>query len=141
VKRYGHDNNRSAITAPHNYLTQQPGGQCLDVNGYGTTDGSTITANRCHPWDKDPAHQNQGWKWQTDGTLTSTLSGLCVDTHQPAAQGSAIWIKTCNGASQQKWTYNKTDSTIRHTASGTHTQQATHYQHLHQRPRVASLNE
>jgi hypothetical protein len=82
---------RTITKDAYNHITQKPNGQCLDVEGYGTIDESLISTWPCHPEDKDPAHQNQGWKLNDDGSFITTLSSLCVDTSPPQAARSLVW--------------------------------------------------
>ena len=34
----------------------------------------------CHTDDKDPTHQNQEWTYNSNGTITSVMSGKCMDS-------------------------------------------------------------
>jgi hypothetical protein len=45
------------------------------------------------------------WLLNTNGTITGTQSGLCLDvTGARTANGSLVELWTCNGGSNQQWT-------------------------------------
>jgi hypothetical protein len=50
---------------------------------------------------------NQKWTVHSDGTITSNLSGLCLDAYNNGtANGTKVELWTCNGGANQKWTLN-----------------------------------
>ncbi len=53
--------------------------KCVDISNYGTQDGSNIWLFGCHTSDKDPSHQNQEWSVNSNGTITSVMSGEWID--------------------------------------------------------------
>ena len=74
------------------------------MQNYGTTDGSIVWAySPCHPNDHDPAHQNEAWRINANGTITEIMTGKCLDTlHSTAFSQSPIVINDCNGAPTQQ---------------------------------------
>ena len=61
--------------------------KCIDIEEYGTADGAHIWLMNEHTDDKQPAHQNQEWSLNSNGTITSQLSGKCIDV-QPGKNGT-----------------------------------------------------
>jgi hypothetical protein len=48
---------------------------------------------------------NQRWAVNSNGTITGTQSGLCLDvTRASSANGALVELWTCNGQSNQQWT-------------------------------------
>eukprot|EP01121_Diplochlamys_sp_Union-15-3_P018262 TRINITY_DN661_c0_g1_i1.p1 TRINITY_DN661_c0_g1~~TRINITY_DN661_c0_g1_i1.p1 ORF type:complete len:885 (-),score=214.53 TRINITY_DN661_c0_g1_i1:67-2721(-) len=94
--------------------------KCVDISNYGTSDGSNVWLFSCHTQDKDPAHQNQEWRYDaTKKTFVSTLSGKCLDVNAyGTSPGTNVQIWDCTGNANQEWYINQTDSTIRGVASG-----------------------
>jgi hypothetical protein len=82
--------------------------KCLDDTNNSTTPGS-----RARIWDCTSLPTT--WNVNPDGTIT--FSGLCLEVlSQGTANGSAVDVYTCNGGSNQKWTY--TNNTLVGTQSG-----------------------
>lgn len=100
------------------HITLKSTGECLDISNYGTTDNSNVWTFACHPEDKKPAHQNQAWTVNSNGTITSNLSGLCLTT-SATSPGGNVQINTCGeqGGAGQSWSVNA-DGTIREKTSG-----------------------
>jgi len=72
---------------------------CLDANAKGTTNGTKAIIWPCN------GGTNQQWNLNSDGTVTSVLSGLCLDVSGAAtANGALVQLWTCNGQNNQKWT-------------------------------------
>ncbi|MBD9726444.1 ricin-type beta-trefoil lectin domain protein [Streptomyces sp. ID-01-6.2a] len=47
---------------------------------------------------------SQKWTFRADGSVTTDLSGLCLDvTGTATANGSKVQLWSCTGASNQKW--------------------------------------
>jgi hypothetical protein len=47
---------------------------------------------------------NQQWNLNSDGTITSVQSGLCLDvTGASTANGALVELWTCNGGGNQQW--------------------------------------
>ena len=83
-----------------NQLTVYSGGSqmCLDANGRGTSPGTKVIVYSCNGQD------NQQWNFQSNGSVTSALSGLCLDvTGAGTANGALVELWTCNGGSNQQW--------------------------------------
>lgn len=76
------------------------------LQNYGTTPGSTVWAySPCHPNDDAPAHQNEAWSFNANGTITEIMSGLCLDTlSSMVLNGISVTINTCSGAATQQVT-------------------------------------
>ncbi|MFJ9770666.1 ricin-type beta-trefoil lectin domain protein [Kitasatospora sp. NPDC101157] len=74
------------------------GNKCLDTYGSGTSPGT-----RAIIWDCNGG-TNQQWNVNSDGTITSALSGLCLDVSgSSTANGALVQLWTCNGGSNQQW--------------------------------------
>lgn len=74
--------------------------KCIDISNYGTSDGSNIWYIHhliysqyfffiellyrrlfgCHTDDKKPEDQNQEWTFNSNGTITSVISGKCMES-------------------------------------------------------------
>ncbi|WP_371477676.1 ricin-type beta-trefoil lectin domain protein [Kitasatospora sp. NBC_00315] len=83
-----------------NQLTVYSGGtqMCLDAYNNQTAPGTKVEIWTCNN------QANQQWKVNTDGTITSVLSGLCLDvTAKSTADGALIDLWTCNGQTNQQW--------------------------------------
>ncbi|MEY9836275.1 RICIN domain-containing protein [Streptacidiphilus sp. EB103A] len=77
------------------------GNKCLDAYNNGTTNGTVVDIWDCN------SGTNQKWTVNTNGTITSNLSGLCLDaTGAGTANGTTLELWTCNGAGNQQWTRN-----------------------------------
>ena len=87
--------------------------KCVDIEQYGTQDGSNIWLYTCHTDDKDPTHQNQEWIYNaSSGTITSTMSGKCI-TAEGIIDGAILQLWGCNGATNQQWVYDTAGHTFR----------------------------
>lgn len=75
-----------------------PAGQCIDIYGFATVDGSTVWPWACK-WET-----NQEWAQQTDDSLLNPFSGKCLSTaNASSADGVQIVIATCDGSPAQRW--------------------------------------
>ncbi|XP_065825984.1 uncharacterized protein [Oscarella lobularis] len=93
--------------------------QCLDIELYGTSDGSNIWLSSCHTDDTLPAHQNQEWIFNSNKTITSTLSGKCLDVaNSGKVSGTNVQLWTCTGSASQQWTFNATSGAIQNAMNG-----------------------
>jgi len=102
-------------------ITLKSTGQCLDIEAYGTSDGSNLHLWDCHTSDTDPNHQNQQWTYNGQQQIIAQMSGKCVDVYNAGKDdGSNVQIWTCASPTKgsQQWVYNSTDSTIRGVGSG-----------------------
>jgi hypothetical protein len=72
------------------------GNKCLDVAGGSTTAGAKVALWECTG---DP---NQQWNVNSNGTITSVQSGLCLDA-AGTGNGTLVDMWTCNGGSNQRW--------------------------------------
>ncbi|MFE9021384.1 ricin-type beta-trefoil lectin domain protein [Streptomyces sp. NPDC007808] len=71
-------------------------GKCMDVNGAGTADGTTVQTWGCS------GGPNQIWSLYTDGTLRSM--GKCLDAAGGStANGTKVQIWSCHGGANQVW--------------------------------------
>ncbi|MGW1957540.1 ricin-type beta-trefoil lectin domain protein [Streptomyces sp. NPDC001920] len=71
-------------------------GKCMDVNGAGTADGTTVQSWGCS------GSPNQLWSFYTDGTLRSM--GKCLDAAGGStANGTKVQIWSCHGGANQVW--------------------------------------
>jgi hypothetical protein len=74
------------------------GNKCLDAAGAGTAPGTRVIIWDC------AGGANQQWNINSNGTITSVLSGLCLDVFSAAtANGSLINLWTCTGQPNQQW--------------------------------------
>jgi hypothetical protein len=72
---------------------------CLDANGQGTAPGTKVIDWPCN------GQSNQQWNVNSNGSVSSVLSGLCLDvTGAGTANGTPAELWTCNGGSNQQWT-------------------------------------
>ncbi len=75
------------------------GGKCLDVNGAGTADGTTVIIWDCN------GQNNQKWRLNADGTITAVGANKCLDVPGNAtANGTKLTIWSCHGGANQRWT-------------------------------------
>jgi hypothetical protein len=73
--------------------------RCLDASGGGTANGTAAIIWSCH------GGANQRWNRNSDGTITSAVSGLCLDVAGAAtANGTKVQLWSCTGGSNQRWT-------------------------------------
>src|SRR3954467_7707933 len=72
------------------------GNKCLDVNGAGTANGTSVIIWDCH------GQANQQWRFNADGTITAVGSGRCLDlVNGGTANGTRTQIWDCTGAAGQ----------------------------------------
>jgi hypothetical protein len=75
------------------------GSKCLDAYNKGTTNGTQVVIWDCN------GQNNQQWNINSNGTITSVLSGLCLDANGAAtANGTKIVLWACGSADNQRWT-------------------------------------
>lgn len=73
-------------------------GKCLDAP-LNATAGAKVQLWDCN------GGANQQWNLNSDGTVSSRQSGLCVDVNGNAtANGTLVILWTCTGAANQRWT-------------------------------------
>ncbi|MEU8001929.1 ricin-type beta-trefoil lectin domain protein [Catellatospora sp. NPDC049111] len=73
-------------------------GKCLDAP-LNATAGAKVQLWDCN------GGANQQWNLNSDGTVSSRQSGLCVDVNGAAtANGTLVILWTCTGAANQRWT-------------------------------------
>jgi hypothetical protein len=82
-------------------------GNCLDVSGGSSTNGTAILLYGCTGGD------NQNWVHSEDGSVRALFS--CLDAS--ATQAGAVILYGCHGGANQAWTKNA-DGTLRNNASG-----------------------
>ncbi|MEV0345169.1 RICIN domain-containing protein [Nonomuraea sp. NPDC050680] len=76
------------------------GNKCLDVNGRGTADGSSVII-----WDCSGQNKQQ-WRLNSDGSITAVGANKCLDIpSNSTANGTKLQIWTCHGGSNQRWTF------------------------------------
>ncbi|MFD6757330.1 endo-1,4-beta-xylanase [Micromonospora gifhornensis] len=72
-------------------------GKCLDVPS------NAGTGTRVQIWDCSGA-VNQQWVFNSNGTISSAQTGLCLDVNGAAtANGSAVIVWSCHGGGNQRW--------------------------------------
>ncbi|GIF51402.1 hypothetical protein Afe04nite_59410 [Asanoa ferruginea] len=75
------------------------GNKCLDAANQGTVNGTLAIIWDCN------GQTNQQWNRNTNGTITSALSGLCLDASgNGTANGTKIHLWSCHGGTNQQWT-------------------------------------
>ncbi|MEU8279996.1 RICIN domain-containing protein, partial [Microbispora bryophytorum] len=73
--------------------------KCLDVNGAGTANGTSVLIWDCN------GQNNQKWRLNSDGSITAVGANKCLDVSgNGTANGTKMQIYTCNGQNNQKWT-------------------------------------
>ncbi|NNG37917.1 DUF1929 domain-containing protein [Flexivirga sp. ID2601S] len=72
---------------------------CLDVNGSGTANGTTVQVWGCN------GTGAQVWTIQPDRTLRNPQSGKCLDWPGGRPAGTQLIIWTCGSQNNQKWTW------------------------------------
>ncbi|WP_441247674.1 GH12 family glycosyl hydrolase domain-containing protein [Kitasatospora sp. McL0602] len=78
-------------------IVGQGSGRCLDISGFGTTDGTPVQL-----WDCSGAW-NQAWK-TANGTVVNPQTGKCLDVAGGStANGTHVRLWTCNGTGAQQW--------------------------------------
>jgi alpha-galactosidase len=86
-------------------------GRCLSVPGCSKNSGVQLTVEKCGSTSTKCNSENEQWKYNSaSGTITSSLSGMCVDLYD--FTGPTVQTYSCNGGSNQKWTYNPTAKTL-----------------------------
>ncbi|MFJ5925124.1 RICIN domain-containing protein [Kitasatospora sp. NPDC092948] len=80
-------------------LTDSSGNHlCLDDNSQTDPGGKVIV------WDCASDNANQQWLLQSDGSIRSTTSGLCIDVaDKSTGSGSLLVQQSCNGSTSQTW--------------------------------------
>jgi hypothetical protein len=91
---HGGTNQRWSYTASRQWTVY--GNKCLAANG--TSNGAAVVIGDCN------GQVGQQWNVNTNGTITSVQSGLCVDANGAAsANGTKIILWSCNGGANQQW--------------------------------------
>ncbi|NUT94015.1 MAG: GDSL family lipase [Saccharothrix sp.] len=76
------------------------GNKCLDAYGWGTSNGTQAAIWDC------TGGANQQWNLNSNGTITSALSGLCLDASGfGTANGTKLVLWSCSGATNQQWKF------------------------------------
>ncbi len=75
-------------------LRGEASGRCLDVNGAGTANGTTMIT-----WD---CHTNANQQFTANGQALQ-VTGKCLDVPANAGSGTQARIWDCNGGDNQKW--------------------------------------
>jgi hypothetical protein len=70
---------------------------CLDVDGGGTANGTTVDLYTCN------GTGAQVWVPQSDGELINPQSGDCLDDTNWGASGTQLQIWTCGDGTNQQW--------------------------------------
>ncbi|WP_345540446.1 ricin-type beta-trefoil lectin domain protein [Phytohabitans rumicis] len=91
---HGGTNQRWSYTASRQWTVY--GNKCLAANG--TSNGAAVVIGDCG------GQASQQWSLNSNGTVTSVQSGLCVDANGAAtANGTRIILWSCNGGANQQW--------------------------------------
>lgn len=89
---------------------------CVDILGYSTDDDACVFVDACHTDDKQPAHQNQEWSLNSNGTITSQISGKCLWATD-YSNGGRITIQTCSTdptlTPNQQFSFNRSTGVLR----------------------------
>jgi Ricin-type beta-trefoil lectin domain len=73
-------------------------GKCLDINGGGTSNGTTVDLYDCN------GTGAQVWQPQSGGALYNPQSGKCLDdTGWSTTPGTQLQIWSCAGSANQNW--------------------------------------
>jgi endo-1,4-beta-xylanase len=72
------------------------GNKCLDAANKGTSNGTAVIIYDCN------GQSNQQWNVNSDGSIRSVQSGLCLDA-AGSGNGSKIQLYSCWGGANQKW--------------------------------------
>lgn len=97
----------------------------------------------CHTDDKEAGHQNQEWTYNSNGTVTSVISGKCMEAETAIgnndlffpdsklisyhtttmscgcnAVGSNVQLNSCSGGDNQRWMYDNTTGELKGLKSG-----------------------
>ena len=70
---------------------------CLDVDGAGTANGTTVDLYTCN------GTGAQTWVPQSDGALLNPNSGKCLDDTGYGGSGTQVQIWACTGNANQQW--------------------------------------
>jgi predicted alpha-1,2-mannosidase len=98
-------------TGPTGQIKSGIAGQCLDVSGGATGDGTHLQIAAC------AANTAETWTVAGDGSLQAL--GKCADVNQSAtANNSIVQLWTCNGTGAQRWTYNAANKELVNPESG-----------------------
>jgi predicted alpha-1,6-mannanase (GH76 family) len=73
--------------------------RCLDVQGGSSTDGTPVLLNTCN----GAGSPGEQWEPQTDGSLLNVNSGKCLGINGAVANGTPLFIWTCDGNDTQVW--------------------------------------
>ena len=73
-------------------------GNCIDINGGGTANGTTVDLCTCN------GTAAQGWVPESDGELYNPQSGKCLDDTGYGGSGTQLQIWSCADTSNQVWT-------------------------------------
>jgi len=97
---------------PGQPLVSVPSGQCLDVPGFSTTNGTQLGLWYCN------GGGNQSWNWEADQEVTVYASKCLTVGGTGGTADDPVIITDCSGASNQKWTLNadKTVTSVANTA-------------------------
>lgn len=92
-------------------IVGQGSGRCLDIQNYGTADGTPVQL-----WDCS-GNWNQQWS-RSGGTFVNPQSGKCLDVAGAGtADGTQVRLWSCNGTAAQQWQVNS-NGTITNPDSG-----------------------
>jgi serine/threonine protein kinase len=81
---------------PRPYVIKGFGGNCLDVQGPSTADGTSVQM-----WDCNGASE---MTWQVVGDEIHGFGGKCLDVRGPSTDdGTPVQMWDCNGAAEMKW--------------------------------------
>ncbi len=72
-------------------------GNCLDVAGAGTANGTLVDLYPCN------GTGAQSWVHESNGELVNTNSGKCLDDTGWGGSGTQVQIWTCADSSNQQW--------------------------------------
>jgi alpha-galactosidase len=88
-------------------------GLCVDITDCKSANEAAVETYTCHPTDTNSCAQskNQLWDYGSDQTIKSRMDGRCLDVYNFA--GPKVQMYSCNAGTNQKWTFNSADSTLR----------------------------
>jgi hypothetical protein len=72
-------------------------GNCLDIDGGGTANGTTVDLYPCN------GTGAQVWEHQSDGAYLNPQSGKCLDDTGYGGSGTQVQIWSCTGNANQSW--------------------------------------
>jgi hypothetical protein len=93
-------------------ITQLRYGLCLDIASCNHNYCADLLLWKCHRG--CDAGSNEEWNWDIsnpDTPIRSRMNGKCLDITDSLGPDVAVW--TCHNGTNQKWTFNTTDNTIR----------------------------